>query len=42
MCCCTAYDEESFRRQAFLAGMDSFVTKPVSSEELQDQLKRSI
>ena len=31
ICCCTAYTDESFMREAFASGMDSFQTKPVSA-----------
>ena len=34
--CCTAYAEAHFKRAALSAGMDGFLTKPVSSEELKE------
>ena len=30
ICCCTAYCDAAFKRQALSAGMDNFLTKPVS------------
>ena len=39
ICCCTAYTEATFKRQAFLAGMNKFVTKPVSYKDLRDCLQ---
>ena len=38
ICCCTAYTEATFMRQAYLAGMNKFVTKPVSDQELSECL----
>ena len=38
ICCCTAYTDATFMRQAFLAGMNKFLTKPVSDEELEECL----
>ena len=35
ICCCSAYAEDSFKRLAIAAGMDCFLTKPVSNEELR-------
>ena len=32
--CCTAYQGASFERAAISSGMDAFLTKPVSSKEL--------
>ena len=29
ICCCTAYAEASFKKNAEAAGMDHFVTKPI-------------
>ena len=34
ICCCTAYMEATFKREALAAGMNNFLTKPVSSEDL--------
>ena len=39
ICCCTAYTEATFMRQAFLAGMNKFVTKPVSYKDLTECLQ---
>ncbi len=33
--CCTAYDEASFKRRALQAGMDSFMSKPLSDADLR-------
>ena len=38
ICCCTAYAEASFKRQALSAGMDHFLTKPINSVELDEIL----
>ena len=38
VCCCTAYAEESFKNKALAAGMDNFLTKPVSAEEFDKAL----
>ena len=35
ICCCTAYSEPTFRANAFLAGMDFFLSKPVTAEDLE-------
>ena len=37
--CFTAYGEASFMREAFQAGMNKFITKPVSDEDLTDCLR---
>jgi len=37
--CCTAYSEATFMRQAFIAGMNKFLTKPVSDQELKECLE---
>ena len=34
--CCTAYSEASYKRAAFIAGMDKFLAKPLNSEDLDD------
>ena len=35
ICCCTAYAEASFKANALLAGMDFFLSKPVTAEDLE-------
>ena len=35
ICCCTAYDDYSFRPNAKDYGMDIFTSKPLSYDELQ-------
>ena len=37
--CCTAYSEASYMREAFIAGMDKFLAKPLSSQDLDDCIK---
>ena len=37
--CFTAYSEASFKREAFMAGMDKFLVKPLSDRDLEDCLK---
>ena len=39
ICCCTAYTDSTFMRQAYLAGMNKFLTKPVSDKELVECLQ---
>jgi CheY-like chemotaxis protein len=34
ICCCSAYDEAGFKKQALSAGMNEFLTKPVTYSEL--------
>ena len=34
ICCCTAYCEAAFKKQALSAWMDNFLTKPISYAEL--------
>ena len=34
ICCVTAYQEASFKNKAFSSGMDRFVSKPVSNDQL--------
>ena len=34
ICCCSAYSDESFFEKAFSAGMDKYLVKPVSAEEI--------
>ena len=38
ICCCTAYAEASFQRQAYAVGMDNFLTKPIDSNALDNIL----
>ena len=38
ICCCTAYGEAAFKKKALSAGMDNFLTKPISHAELQKLL----
>lgn len=38
ICCCTAYTLASFEQIALEAGMDRFLTKPVTNEELNQLL----
>ena len=37
--CCSAYDEDNFKEEAYAAGMDDFFTKPVNANELMDTVK---
>ena len=37
--CCSAYDEDNFKEEAYAAGMDDFFTKPVNANELIDTIK---
>lgn len=37
ICCCTAYTDEQFKKNALAAGMNHFLNKPISKEML-DQL----
>ena len=39
ICCCTAYGDQSFKREAINAGMHDFVTKPVDAFTLAEILK---
>ena len=39
ICCCTAYSEASFKREAFASGMDNFITKPVKVDELEELIR---
>ena len=39
ICCCTAFTETHHRQSALSSGMDYFLSKPVSPEELEDLLK---
>ena len=34
ICCCTAYSENVYRDRAIEAGMDFFLSKPITSEEI--------
>ena len=38
ICCCTAYSEEQFKNAAFDAGMNHFLTKPISMDNLENLL----
>ncbi len=40
ICCCTSYDEDSYTEQAYEAGMDQLMTKPVKSDNLFAMTKR--
>ena len=42
ICCCTAYAEASFKKQAKVAGMDNFLNKPISSGELDQILAQHL
>lgn len=35
ICCCSAYGQASFVKQAKAAGMDEYLTKPISSDTLK-------
>ena len=37
--CCSAYDDDNFKEEAYAAGMDDFFTKPVNANELIDKVK---
>ena len=39
ICCCTAYAEDVFKRAAYDAGMDNFVTKPLDGDDLDNILR---
>ena len=39
ICCCTAYDEAGFKKIALQSGMDKFINKPVSDDELNEVLQ---
>ena len=39
ICYCTSYSEAHFMRKAIEAGMDKFLTKPVTLKELQELLE---
>ena len=41
ICCCTAYNGQSFEQEAYSAGMDYFISKPVSKEMLVEILQRA-
>ena len=40
ICCCTAYSEATFKRQALASGMDHFITKPISYYELEEVISK--
>ena len=42
ICCCTAYSEASFKREAFASGMDNFITKPVKVDELEVLIRQNL
>jgi len=37
--CCSAYDADNFKEEAYAAGMDRFLTKPVNANELTEIVK---
>ena len=37
--CVTAFQEATFMRQAFLSGMDKFLTKPITQQDMDECLK---
>ena len=39
ICCCTAYQEQTFKTNAMLAGMDQYLVKPLTDSELDGLLK---
>ena len=39
ICCCTAYGDEAFMRQALQAGMNRFQTKPLKMSDLDEMLQ---
>jgi len=39
ICCCTAYVEASFKKNAISAGMDHFLTKPIKQSDLEKILE---
>ena len=39
MCCCTAYGANNFKRKALEAGMQRFITKPISIDELKEVIQ---
>ena len=39
ICCCSAYTGDNFIEEAYEAGMDKFLTKPVNADELLDIVK---
>ena len=41
MCCCTAYSDQVFKQKALMAGMKKFMTKPVSSELIEEVLLKN-
>ena len=38
ICCCTAYSEAQFKKAAMDAGMNHFLTKPISMENIENLL----
>ena len=42
ICCCTAYTDPTFKKTALEAGMNQFITKPVTKEQLDDLLDKLV
>ena len=42
ICCVTAYTESNLLRRAASGGVDSFLTKPISLEEVKMMVKRAL
>ena len=38
ICCCSAYTDETYKKQAIDSGMDDFLNKPVAEERIQELL----
>lgn len=38
ICCCTAYSEQQYKNAAFDAGMNHFLSKPISMDQLEKLL----
>ena len=36
ICCCSAYSDDSFIKKAYDAGMDKYLIKPVSAEDIHN------
>ena len=34
ICCCTAYNEAAFKKKAIDTGMDHFMAKPITGEDI--------
>ena len=41
ICCCTAYEEISFEKRAYEAGMKGFLIKPVNHKQLMQALTQA-